>query len=173
MSTTTQKVKKKQAIKEKNTDLLLCLAICVDAKWQILLSKSFNNFNTCLYRVIKCKLFLKYHCQKDIVSDLKVNQPRGETMPGHLESDNFKLFLFSFSLLFYFFKMIKFRLDPFPQFTELVYRSLLNARFLIFSTVVAKITLDKLYKYAVVCLEYDMIFAYVITSVTDNQSFRL
>lgn len=69
--------------------------------------------------------------------------------------------------------MIKFRLDPFPQFTELVYRSLLNARFLIFSTVVAKITLDKLYKYAVVCLEYVMIFAYVITSVTDNQSFRL
>ncbi|CEG68761.1 hypothetical protein RMATCC62417_04958 [Rhizopus microsporus] len=53
--------------------------------------------------------------------------------------------------------MIKFRLDPFPQFTELVYRSLLNARFLIFSTVVAKITLDKLYKYAVIInpLGYD------------------
>lgn len=46
--------------------------------------------------------------------------------------------------------MMKFRLDPFPRFTELALNSLFNARILIFSVVVAKITLDRLYRYAVV-----------------------
>ncbi|KAG1373750.1 hypothetical protein G6F61_009917 [Rhizopus arrhizus] len=43
-----------------------------------------------------------------------------------------------------------FRLDPFPRFTELALNSLFNARILIFSVVVAKITLDRLYRYAVI-----------------------
>ncbi|KAG0891371.1 hypothetical protein G6F34_011742 [Rhizopus arrhizus] len=40
--------------------------------------------------------------------------------------------------------------DPFPRFTELALNSLFNARILIFSVVVAKITLDRLYRYAVI-----------------------
>ena len=43
-----------------------------------------------------------------------------------------------------------FRLDPFPQLTEKALNSLLNARFLVFAVVVAKVTLDRLYKYAMV-----------------------
>lgn len=46
--------------------------------------------------------------------------------------------------------MAKFRLDPFPKVTDVLLRGLLNARILIFSVVVAKITLDRLYKYAMV-----------------------
>lgn len=45
---------------------------------------------------------------------------------------------------------MKFRLDPFPKFTETALAALLNARILIFTVVVAKITLDRLYKYAMV-----------------------
>ncbi|KAI8885902.1 hypothetical protein K501DRAFT_284050 [Backusella circina FSU 941] len=45
---------------------------------------------------------------------------------------------------------MKFRLDPFPKFTQDVLRSVLNARIIIFSVVIAKITLDRLYKYAVI-----------------------
>lgn len=45
---------------------------------------------------------------------------------------------------------MKFRLDPFPKFSETALAGLLNARILIFSVVVAKITLDRLYKYAMV-----------------------
>ncbi|KAL9555969.1 hypothetical protein MBANPS3_002118 [Mucor bainieri] len=52
---------------------------------------------------------------------------------------------------------MKFRLDPFPQLSETLLNSLLNARILIFSIVVAKIMLDRLYKYAVIVnpLGYD------------------
>ncbi|KAG1445773.1 hypothetical protein G6F56_009798 [Rhizopus delemar] len=46
--------------------------------------------------------------------------------------------------------MMKFRLDPFPQLTQLLLNSFLNARLLIFSTVVAKITLDRLYRYSMI-----------------------
>lgn len=45
---------------------------------------------------------------------------------------------------------MKFSLDPFPKFSETALAALLNARILIFSVVVAKITLDRLYKYAMV-----------------------
>jgi hypothetical protein len=45
---------------------------------------------------------------------------------------------------------MKFRLDPFPKFTQTLLNSLLNARILIFTVVIAKITLDRLYKYAMV-----------------------
>ncbi|KAI9250791.1 hypothetical protein BY458DRAFT_559619 [Sporodiniella umbellata] len=45
---------------------------------------------------------------------------------------------------------MKFRLDPFPRLTQVLYNSFLNARFLIFATVVAKITLDRLYRYALI-----------------------
>ncbi|GAA5799658.1 hypothetical protein EDC94DRAFT_581358 [Helicostylum pulchrum] len=52
---------------------------------------------------------------------------------------------------------MKFRLDPFPKFSETALAGLLNARILIFSVVVAKITLDRLYKYAMIVnpLGYD------------------
>ncbi|KAG2208115.1 hypothetical protein INT47_010477 [Mucor saturninus] len=52
---------------------------------------------------------------------------------------------------------MKFRLDPFPKFTETALAALLNARILIFAIVVAKITLDRLYKYAMIVnpLGYD------------------
>lgn len=43
---------------------------------------------------------------------------------------------------------MKFRLDPLPKLTELALNSFLNARILIFTVVIAKITLDRLYKYA-------------------------
>jgi hypothetical protein len=54
--------------------------------------------------------------------------------------------------------MAKFRLDPFPKFTQILLSSLLNARILVFSVVVAKITLDRLYKYAMVKHVYCHIF---------------
>ncbi|OBZ84855.1 hypothetical protein A0J61_07098 [Choanephora cucurbitarum] len=45
---------------------------------------------------------------------------------------------------------IKFRLDPFPKLTRLLLNSLLNARILVFAIVVAKITVDRLYRYSVI-----------------------
>ncbi|KAI8979621.1 hypothetical protein BDF20DRAFT_1000888 [Mycotypha africana] len=52
---------------------------------------------------------------------------------------------------------MSFRLDPFPQLTKILLNSFLNARILIFTTVIAKITLDRLYKYSVIVnpLAYD------------------
>jgi hypothetical protein len=57
--------------------------------------------------------------------------------------------IFLYSFLNYILAM-KFRLDPFPRVSETLLNSFLNARILIFSIVVAKIMLDRLYKYAVV-----------------------
>ncbi|KAI7904981.1 uncharacterized protein BX663DRAFT_501262 [Cokeromyces recurvatus] len=53
--------------------------------------------------------------------------------------------------------MLKFNLDPFPKFTRLIANSVTNARILIFAVVIAKITLDRLYKYSVIInpLAYD------------------
>jgi hypothetical protein len=45
---------------------------------------------------------------------------------------------------------MKFRLDPSPKLTQTLLNCFLNARMLIFAVVVAKITLDRLYKYAMV-----------------------
>lgn len=69
---------------------------------------------------------------------------------------------------------MKFRLDPFPQVSETLLNSLLNARILIFSIVVAKIMLDRLYKYAVV-MYYGVGIkkACILTKVVDYQSFGI
>ncbi|KAI9480818.1 MAG: hypothetical protein EXX96DRAFT_564227 [Benjaminiella poitrasii] len=53
--------------------------------------------------------------------------------------------------------MLRFNLDPFPNFTRNVANSVLNARILIFTVVIAKLALDRLYKYSVIInpLAYD------------------
>lgn len=70
---------------------------------------------------------------------------------------------------------MKFRLDPFPEFTAVVLNSLFNARILIFSVVIAKITLDRLYKYAMVNKKVSIIFDcfHSPCDSVGDQSFRL
>jgi hypothetical protein len=57
---------------------------------------------------------------------------------------------FTFSFFIIIFPNMPFRLDPFPKFSQDVLRSVQNARIIIFAVVIAKITLDRLYKYAMV-----------------------